>query len=464
MFQFLRLRNPSKVGPAGRVPQRGTHPKPAPRTPLSVERLEDRTLLSAATHANPGDVLLIGDGTDNTVKQYDATTGAPEGNLVASGSQGLLGPRGLLFRNDGQLLAVNQNVGLTIPGEVLRYNGITGAPLGALVSATDAHAPYAPRGMVLGPNHTLYVADDGNLDGVILGRVARFNSETGAFLGDLQPTGFTGDFYARADVIGPDGLLYVTVRNIAPTGGEIMRWDPATGNFLGTFVASNAGNDLNRPEGIAFGPDGNLYVVSFRADARDTDKILEFNGQTGAYLDKIDLDQVGQPRAAPQALLFGPGGRLFVAITSGGPDTGAVRSYDVAAKTFTNFEAPGTLGQPWYLTFGNTDPGTLAYVEHPGRAAGQSSAPPVTPSGLQAVSAVANSLGLAGAAGSDPSAASGRGVATTSPFRNDLGSAPAAPAPPSAASTTALDHYFAHSHDQVPDADLLDDPTPGLAV
>jgi hypothetical protein len=324
---------------------------------LLLEQLENR-LVPSSSH----DFLYVGDGGDNTVKQFDATTGAFVDNLVAPGSQGMLGPRGLLFRNPGQLLAVNQNVGLTIPGEVLRYNGVTGAPLGALVSATDAHAPYAPRGMVLGPNHTLYVADDGNLDGVILGRVARFNSETGAFLGDLQPTGYTGDFYARADVIGPDGLLYVTVRNIAATGGEVMRWDPATGNFRGVFVASNPSNDLNRPEGIAFGPDGNLYVVSFRANASDTDKILEFNGHTGAYLDKIDLDQVGQPRAAPQALLFGPGGRLFVPITSSGPDTGAVRSYDVSTKTFTNFVAPGTMGQPWYLTFGNTDPATLAYT------------------------------------------------------------------------------------------------------
>lgn len=36
--------------------------------------------------------------------------------------------------------------------------------------------------MVLGSNHTLYVGDDGNLDGITLGRLTRFNSETGAFL------------------------------------------------------------------------------------------------------------------------------------------------------------------------------------------------------------------------------------------------------------------------------------------
>jgi hypothetical protein len=82
-------------------------------------------------------------------------------------------------------------------------------------------------------------------------------------------------------------------------------------------------------------------------------------------VDEINLDQVGQPRAFAQAILFGPGGQLFVPITGNGPETGAVRSYDVATKSYTEFIPPnaagGALGQPWYLTFSRTDPATLAY-------------------------------------------------------------------------------------------------------
>ena len=85
--------------------------RPARRT-LTLEVLECRAVPSAAQ-----DFLYVGDGADNTVKQFDATTGALVGTLVTSGSQGMLGPRGLIFRNPGQLLAVNQNVGLTIPGD-----------------------------------------------------------------------------------------------------------------------------------------------------------------------------------------------------------------------------------------------------------------------------------------------------------------------------------------------------------
>jgi hypothetical protein len=48
--------------------------------------LEERAVPSATY-----DFLYVGDGTDNTVKQFDATTGAFVGTLVRSGSQGMLG-------------------------------------------------------------------------------------------------------------------------------------------------------------------------------------------------------------------------------------------------------------------------------------------------------------------------------------------------------------------------------------
>src|SRR5262249_51162168 len=90
----------------------------------------------------------------------------------------------------------------------------------------------------------------------------------------------------------------------------------------------------------------------------------------GQEVGSIVLDAVGQPRAYGQGILFGPGGRLFVPIsTLGSPDTGAIRSYDVSDGSFVNFAAPGTLGSAWYLTFGNTDPAPLASAGPRGAAA-----------------------------------------------------------------------------------------------
>jgi hypothetical protein len=144
--------------------------------------------------------------------------------------------------------------------------------------------------------------------------------------------------------------------------------DPVTGAVTSQiFVQSDATNDLNRPEGLVFGPDGNLYITSFRADANDTDKILVFD-RDGNFLKAkaIGLDQLGQPRAFAQALLFGPGGFLYVPISGDGQHTtGEVRRYDVSAGSFDISSTSAHLGQPWYLTFGKTNSATLVYEPGP---------------------------------------------------------------------------------------------------
>ena len=318
------------------------------------------------------DSLYIGDGADNTVKRFDAQTGAYLGAFVTSGSGGLRGPRGLIFTR-GSLYVSNQNVGQPFDGEILQYHRTTGDFLDALVPcnppgrACVPDGPFAPRGLISGLGATLYVADLGNFDTQYPGRVPQFDTKTGAFLGDLDTTGFTGGFYPRGVVLGPDDLLYGSVVGNLAAGdgltGYVLRFDPHSGRFVDVFTSNQAAGcaaHLHRPEGLVFGPDGDLYITAFRADASDTDKILIFDGITGACLNKIELDQVGQPRAFAQALLFGPGGFLFVPINN----TGAVRRYDVtnSAFPFTNFVSPGgPLGQPWFLTFGVTNPKTLGY-------------------------------------------------------------------------------------------------------
>jgi hypothetical protein len=347
-------------------------PRPASLQPrrarLSLEPLEERAVPSAGH-----DVLYVGDTADNSVKAFDAATGASLGTLVAPGAGGLAGPRGMIFRNPGQLLVVNQNVGLPIPGEVLRYNGRTGDPLGAIVPHDDPHAPFAPRGMVL-RDHVLYVANlsDGDINSAGVGpdgEIDKYDGTTGQFLGAFgRPAGWAGQFMPRGVVFGPDGQLYASVFDTSnPAAGSVLKIDVGTGTE--TVFASAGGSeggaavpDLHRPEGLTFGPDGQLYVTGFRADASDTDKVVVLDPATGAEVKGIALDAVGQPRAYGQAILFGPGGKLFVPIsTPSGPYSGAVRSYDVSDGSFVNFEAPGTLGSPWYLTFGQTDPATLTY-------------------------------------------------------------------------------------------------------
>src|SRR5262245_31452034 len=104
------------------------------------------------------DVLYIGDGGDDTIKSFDADTGAFLGTSDGPGISGLAGPRGIVVDGD-ELLVVNQNVNLPIAGEVLRYDANSGAFLGALISSSDPAAPFAPDGIVLGTKGDVFVGN-----------------------------------------------------------------------------------------------------------------------------------------------------------------------------------------------------------------------------------------------------------------------------------------------------------------
>ena len=47
---------------------------------------------------------------------------------------------------------------------------------------------------------------------------------------------------------------------------------------------------LSGPRGLAFGPDGNLYVSS-----RDTSSVLRYNGMTGNFLEAYSVDDTDVP-------------------------------------------------------------------------------------------------------------------------------------------------------------------------
>ena len=314
------------------------------------------------------------------MKRFDAETGEYSGTFVQTGRGHLKGPRGLIFDHEGFLLASNQNVNTGKNGSVNKYVGQTGAFIDELVTFKQNGAPIAPLGMALSPDgKVLFVADIIDPDDNP-GELRAYDAATGAFLYNFDLTGFDFDFFPRGVVIGPDGFLYVSVRNNPNTaqgqlGGWVLRFDLQARKFLDIVVEGDSLNGLNRPEGLVIDPSGeNIYITSFRSNVNDTDKILIFDRLNGDFFGRIDLYVVGDPRAFAQALLFGPDGRLFVPITGPtkdhsslptGPFTGSVRRYNVDTKEYDVFVPPaflkGPLGSPWYLTFGKTNPSTLQY-------------------------------------------------------------------------------------------------------
>ena len=71
---------------------------------------------------------------------------------------------------------------------------------------------------------------------------------------------------ARADLLVASGRT-----------SSVLRYGDQTGAFLGTLVPSGSGG-LSNPQGLAIGPDGNLYTGSFA-----TGNVLGYDETTGAF-------------------------------------------------------------------------------------------------------------------------------------------------------------------------------------
>jgi hypothetical protein len=101
-------------------------------------------------------------------------------------------------------------------------------------------------------------------------------------------------------------LLYVLSDN------QVLRFK-SDGTFDTTFVSAPTAAILDDGRGLAFGPDGNLYI-SNGGDLITSDTVVRFNGPNalnpGTFKDVFvqDFGRLGEP----EHLLFGPDGKLYV--------------------------------------------------------------------------------------------------------------------------------------------------------
>lgn len=139
--------------------------------------------------------------------------------------------------------------------------------------------------------------------------VVKFDEVTGEFLGEFIAAGSGGLASPDDLTFGPDGNLYISSGNDYATPetepSAILRFDGKTGKFIDVFATVE---NMSRPYGNAFGPDGNLYVSSFLSD-----EILRFDGKTGAFIDVFASgNQLPGGLNGPNDLLFTPDGNLLV--------------------------------------------------------------------------------------------------------------------------------------------------------
>jgi len=286
---------------------------------------------------------------DETVKAYNPTNGAFVGTVASGG--GLTNPQGMALGADGLLYVASST------NEVKRFNPSTGTFVDNFVTVSGGGLN-VPIGIAFGPNGNLYVSDYGNNTvkqfdgtGTLASSVASSQPEGLAFGPDgklyvsvsggtairqYDPIAMTslGNFTAPGSgdpqvggnllfgfdlTFGPDGNLYVT--EFSPAG--LLRYDGSTGAFMaGPYAAgndatggfanfSNAPNPANLTggSGLAFGPDGNLYVASFFQN-----RIAKFDGTTGVYIGDFPASGLSNP----WSVMFAPEPSSMVLMSLGG--------------------------------------------------------------------------------------------------------------------------------------------------
>lgn len=192
---------------------------------------------------------------------------------------------------------------------ILRYSETTGAFLGALVaSGSGSGGLDDPRGLAVA-NNQLFVVSRGT------NSVLRYNAATGAFIDQFITMGLD----APADLgFGPDGNLYVLESEFT---GEVLRFDGSTGSFIDSFASPVA--TFNTPIYLDFGF-GELAVST------DTSRLFRFNGTTGVQLSSQIRDTI-------HGVAYGPDGNLYVKAS----DSANVIRRVAMTGVLEDFVAPG---------------------------------------------------------------------------------------------------------------------------
>jgi len=180
----------------------------------------------------------------------------------------------------------------------------------------------------LGAPGDLYVAvGQGNL-------VLQLDSATGASVGNFVASGSGGLATAVGVAWGPNGNLFVS----SYTNDRVLQYDGNTGAFINVFAT---GGGLDGPYGLTFGPDGNLYVCS-SINAR----VVRFDGTSGAAQGTF---AIGGTLAFPSDLVFGPNGNLFV---SSNTNSRVIQFDGATGAVIGTFASGGGLSSATGLTFG----------------------------------------------------------------------------------------------------------------
>jgi hypothetical protein len=204
-------------------------------------------------------INLLGQGLEGQLERFDAHTGASH----YVGFSSLWGnPSGVAADSNGIVYVSSHHTtgSLSVPSSVTGILSIVGSNFSDFIPQGQGGLTN-PGELEIGPDGLLYVGDNGTI---------RRYDLSGNYKGTIGPTSQSGAFK-----FGPDGDLYVV--QLSGAGGGIVRYNPASGTLIDTFiVASAVPASVND---IAFGFDNNLYLAN-----AVTNSIDRFDGVTGTSL------------------------------------------------------------------------------------------------------------------------------------------------------------------------------------
>lgn len=229
--------------------------------------------------------ILVGNTRGNNVVVF-SDTGEFRGSFIAPGSGGLIDPDDLTFGPDGNLYVSS---GSNSGGQILRFNGQTGAFIDVFATGTTANPLVRPYGNAFGPDGYLYVSS------FLTDEILRFDAVTGAFVDVFaSAAGIPGASRLPGQLNGPNDLLFLpggkllvsTQGSVAVPGStpgtfspdfsfglpsQVLIYDIATGTSQvlidqPTPPADSPFGGFVSFLGLSLGPNGDLFVSDFAND------------------------------------------------------------------------------------------------------------------------------------------------------------------------------------------------------
>ena len=259
------------------------------------------TSLLLAAGISQASMFYVANTGDSSIKAFDSNVGNLVVDLIPAGTGGLSGPTSMVFGPDQNLYVAS-----LATNSVLKFNGQTGALISTFV-ATNSGGLDGPTSLTFGNDGNLYVLSR-NTNAIL-----KFDGTTGAF---LQVFATQNMAQPQVLALGPDGNFYVA----NTTTNQITRYD-TSGNLLGNFGTTGVGG-LNRPTGMVFSVDGNLWIAS-----NGSNEVIKLSGATGALLQVVAGNGLGHP----VGLAIDDSGVLFVSNSDNG---GSVLKFNATTGSF----------------------------------------------------------------------------------------------------------------------------------